>query len=116
MKMFSAKIVALLLTVSGSIRHIRAAQTEPAVLSEAAEWTAPHVEHMFGFPDTQPKEQGTLTLTGHEIRFAGKSANSGIDRASVIAVGAGNQRVELWGKKGQLLRMVIPNGGGLAAA
>lgn len=29
---------------------------------------------------------------------------------------AGNQRVELWGMKGRLLRMAIPDGGGVAAA
>jgi hypothetical protein len=116
MKIFSIKIIALLLTALGWMPQLRAAQTEPAGFSEASEWTSSHVQHIFGFPGAQPKEKGTLTLTEHAIRFAGKNSNSEIDRESVIAVGAGNQRVELWGLKGQLLRMAIPNGGGLAAA
>lgn len=116
MKVFSRNIAALLLTALGWIPQLSAAQTEPPAASEAAEWTSSHVQHIFGFPGAEPKDNGTLTLTEHAIRFAGKSANSYIDRRSVIAVNAGNQRVELWGLKGQLLRMAIPDGGGLAAA
>lgn len=99
----------------------RAASAQPAPetdggQSQAVVWTAHEVQHLYGFPDTKPEEKGSLTLSASSIGFAGKSGNAVIPRLSVRAVSTGNQRVELWGMKGRLLRMVIPDGGGLAAA
>jgi hypothetical protein len=81
-----------------------------------AAWSSASVQHVYGLPGTRPKEKGTLTVTPDGLTFTGKSSSSSIPRPSVIAVSAGNQRVELWGIKGRLLRMAIPDGGGIAAA
>jgi hypothetical protein len=64
----------------------------------------------------ESKEKGTLAVSATGLSFTSKVTNSVIPLPSIIAVGAGNQRVELWGMKGRILRMAIPNGGGLAAA
>jgi len=85
-------------------------------LPQPAAWKSSSAQHAYGLPEAKPKEKGTLTMTSDGLSFTGKSGNSFIQRNSVIAVSAGNQRVELWGMKGRLLRMAIPNGGGIAAA
>ena len=97
-----------------------AAQTPALPAGDAApvvsEWTSTHAQHVFGLPGARAKESGTLTINGSDLTFAGKTSRSTIRLQSVYAVGAGNERVELWGMKGRLLRMAIPNGGGLFAA
>jgi hypothetical protein len=84
--------------------------------SKAAVWKSASAEHVYGFPDMKPHKKGTLTLSADALTFSGKSGNTSIQRSSVTAVSAGNQRVELWGMGGRILRMTIPDGGGLAAA
>jgi hypothetical protein len=79
-------------------------------------WTSNKAEHVFGFPEVKPNKKGTLTLSEDALTFSGKSGTTSIPRSSVTAVSAGNQRVELWGMGGRILRMTIPDGGGLAAA
>ena len=88
-------------------------QTDP---SQAVEWTSRQVQHLYGLPDAKPKDKGTLTLSPAGLSFTGEASRSTIPRQSVVAVSAGNQRVEIWGMKGQILRAVIPDGGGVAAA
>ena len=83
---------------------------------ETVEWTSRGVQHVYGLPDAKPKDKGTLALSPAGLSFSGKSSRSMIPRQSVFAVSAGDQRVELWGIKGQILRAAIPNGGGVAAA
>ncbi len=82
----------------------------------AAAWQSSGVQHAYGLPEMKKNENGTLTLNADGLTFAAKSAKSSIQSSSMLAVSAGNQRVELWGMKGRLLRMAIPDGGGLAAA
>lgn len=84
--------------------------------SQIAVWTSREVQHLYGLPDVKPKDKGSLTISVSGLSFTGKTGSSVIPRRSVIAVSAGDQRVELWGMKGRILRMAIPNGGGLAAA
>jgi hypothetical protein len=62
------------------------------------------------------KENGTLTITAQNLTFTGKSSSSTIDVPSIVALSAGNERVELWGMKGRLMRMAVPYGGGAAFA
>jgi hypothetical protein len=87
-----------------------------AVPAAVALWKSTGAQHVYGFPDMKPKKKGTLTLSADALTFSGKSGNTSIQRSAVTAVSAGNQRVELWGMSGRILRMAIPNGGGLAAA
>jgi hypothetical protein len=79
-------------------------------------WKSTSAEHVYGFPDMKPHKKGVLTLSAEALTFSGKSGNTSIPRSSLTAVSAGNQRVELWGMSGRILRMTIPDGGGLAAA
>lgn len=79
-------------------------------------WSSTHAVHVLGMPDVKAKENGTLTITSQQLRFTGKSANSTIDLPSIVALSAGNERVELWGMKGRLMRMAVPYGGGAAFA
>jgi hypothetical protein len=85
-------------------------------LSQTVEWTSGEAQHVYGLPEVKPKEKGALAIYASGLSFTGKTGSAVIPIRSVIAVSAGNQRVELWGMKGRLLRMAIPNGGGLAAA
>ncbi len=61
-------------------------------------------------------EKGTLTVNSNGLTFAAKASSSTVPSRLIVAVSSGNQRVELWGMKGRLLRMAIPDGGGIAAA
>jgi hypothetical protein len=81
-----------------------------------AEWNAPRVEHAYGLPETKVHDKGTLTINSGVLTFTGKSGSYSIPRSALLAVSTGSERVELWGMKGRILRMAIPNGGGLAAA
>ncbi len=99
-----------------SAANIQAIPQDHAVPAAAAVWQSTSAEHVYGFPDMKPNKKGTLTLSADALTFSGKSGNTSIQRSSVTAVSAGNQRVELWGMSGRILRMTIPDGGGLAAA
>jgi hypothetical protein len=74
------------------------------------------VVHVLGMPDVKAKDNGTLTITPQHLTFTGKSASSTIDLPSIVALSAGNERVELWGMKGRLMRMAVPYGGGVGFA
>lgn len=84
--------------------------------SHATTWQSSSVQHAYGLPDTKKNQKGTLAVNSDGLTFTTKSSHSSLQRSSIIAVSAGNQRVELWGVKGRLLRMAIPDGGGIAAA
>lgn len=96
---------------------LRTADIQAAnVLPVVTEWSSTHAQHVYGLPGAKAKESGTLRIYGSDLLFVGKTSRSTIGLPSIYAVGAGNERVELWGVKGRLLRMAIPNGGGLFAA
>jgi hypothetical protein len=98
------------------------AQAAPSVTSSGAAvvqssaWSSAHAVHVLGMPDVKAKENGTLVITPQQLTFTGKGANSTIDLPSILAISAGNERVELWGMKGRLMRMAVPYGGGAAFA
>jgi len=99
-----------------SAANIQAVPRNHDVPATVAIWTSTKAEHVYGFPDIKPNKKGTLTLSADALTFSGKSGNTFIPRSSVTAVSAGNQRVEIWGVGGRLLRMTIPDGGGDHAA
>ena len=90
------------------------AQSSPII--QTSEWRSTHATHVLGMPDVMAKDSGTLAITGQSLRFTGRSGSSAIDLPSIVALSAGNERVELWGMKGRLLRMAVPYGGGAAFA
>ena len=117
----SAVLVFSLHTLLFGLYPAQAVTAQPGIQpgdiqSQSVAWTSHEVEHVYGLPDAKSKDEGTLTLSAAGFNFTGKTSNSMIPRRSVIAVNAGNQRVEIWGMKGRILRMVIPDGGGMAAA
>lgn len=79
-------------------------------------WSATDVQHVYGFPDVSPHKKGSLMLTSDDLTFTGKSGSAAISRASITAVSSGNERVELFGITGRIMRMAIPDNGGLAVA
>jgi hypothetical protein len=79
-------------------------------------WTASKVQHAYGLPDANPKAKGALTISNSGLTFISKSGQYAIPWPSTIAVSNGSERVELWGTTGRIVRMMIPDGGGLAAA
>ncbi len=118
MKTFPSAFLLFLLQTLCSLPNLHAASTQTTgqLPPSAALWTSAHAEHVYGFPDMKPHKKGTLTLTPDALTFSGKSGNTSIPRTAVTAVSSGNQRVEMWGIGGRLLRMTIPDGGGVAAA
>jgi hypothetical protein len=111
---------AVLLCLPGTLKAqtTQEVQTVPTVLPAPLPglWTATNVEHIYGLPDAKPHKKGTLTLTAGELTFTGKAGSTAIPRSWITAVSSGNQRVELWGMTGRILRMAIPDNGGLAVA
>lgn len=79
-------------------------------------WQSKNAKHVFGFPEIKPNRKGVLTLSADALTFTGKSENMFIDRKAITAVSAGDERVELWGLAGRILRSRIPYNGGMAAA
>ena len=90
--------------------------TAPQAAASTTLWQSTKAEHVYGFREIKRNKKGTLTLSTDALTFSGKASVASVPRSSVTAVSAGNQRVELWGIGGRVLRMTIPDGGGLAAA
>jgi len=118
LKFLSLRCLAVLLCLPFPVL-VHAQAAGPSVESAAAaavEWGSPHAEHVFGLPEAKIKDKGTLSITPAGLSFHGEMSNTTIPLATILAVGAGNERVELWGVKGQILRAVMPNSSGLLAA
>lgn len=77
---------------------------------------AAHVLQIIGLPDTKAHAHGDLSLTSSTLSFSNASSRVEIPRQSIIAASVERDSAELWGRKGQILRIMIPEGGGLAAA
>jgi hypothetical protein len=109
-------VLSILLTsvpLPGSVHAAPAVSRSPV---QTSGWSSTHAVHVLGMPDIKAKENGTLTITPQRFTFNTKSASSTIDLPSIVAISAGNERVELWGMKGRLMRMAVPYGGGAAFA
>jgi len=82
----------------------------------ASTWQSKDAKHLFGFPDIKANKKGTLVLSADSLTFTDKSANTSIERNLITAVSAGNERVELWGFTGRILKSAIPYNGDMVAA
>lgn len=103
------------------LNHVGIAQAQTSSPTDdkspsIVEWTSTKVEHAYGLPDTKANQKGVLTINSGGFIFTGNSGSYTIPRPALLAVSTGNERVELWGMKGRILRMAIPDGGGIAAA
>ena len=127
MKFLFVTSLALVLHASFCVQVAFSAVPSPAVAQDSAAapasvqtplptWSSSQAQHVYGFPDLKPHKKGSLTLSADELVFSGKSGTSAIRRSAIRSVSAGNQRVELWGIGGRVLRSAIPDGGGIAAA
>lgn len=108
-------LIACFLT-SPALAQVDASVNQSPAVVLTSEWTSTHAIHVLGMPDVKAKENGTLTITPQRLTFTGKSASSSIDVPSIVAISAGNERVELWGMTGRLMRMAVPYGGGAVFA
>jgi hypothetical protein len=118
MKILSASII-LALHVGIFVPSIASAATpklDQPTAPATAIWQSTKAEHILGFPEVKPHNKGTLTFSSDSVTFSGKAGTSSIDRKDVTAVSSGNQKVEIWGMKGRVLRAVMPNGSGVAGA
>jgi hypothetical protein len=107
----------LLIGILSVSAHGQIAQSQPALVqSPISQWRSPHAQSVVGLPNVKANETGALEVSTNSLTFSGKSSEATIPLQSVFAVSAGNERVELWGMKGTLLRMAMPNGAGLFAA
>lgn len=82
----------------------------------SAPWSSSEAVYLCGLTGITSKDRGTLALDGAALTFTTKSGYGNIPVASITAVGTDQQSVELWGMKGRILRMAMPDGAGLAAA
>jgi len=90
--------------------------THGSPVIQTSGWRSAHAVHVLGMPDVKARENGSLIITPQHLTFVGKSASSTIDLPSIVALSAGNERVELWGMTGRLMRMAVPYGGGAVFA
>lgn len=110
---FVLSILVTSVPLPGSVHAALSVSRSPI---QSSGWSSTHAVHVLGMPEIKAKENGTLTITPQRFTFSAKSASSTIDLPSIVAISAGNERVELWGMKGRLMRMAVPYGGGAAFA
>jgi hypothetical protein len=116
---FSAQLCLLIAACFPSQSNATSQTNDQQVVADqpiGSEWNSSHAQHVLGLPGARARETGTLTITANALSFTGKTSQSIVRLQSIFAVGSGNERVELWGMKGTLLRMAMPNGAGLFAA
>jgi hypothetical protein len=117
---FFVLLYSVLLCVPSTIKAASLQALEPAPIIRVSpadgQWTATQVEHIYGLSEIKRHQKGTLTLSAEGLTFTGKSGSIAIPMNSISAASAGNQRVEMWGVPGRILRMAIPDNGGLAVA
>lgn len=110
---------AQLLTTHAAEAQQESQETSQGRTSQGADvvpWIAAKVQHAYGLPETRPKAKGTLAVDGTGIAFTSSASHYRMEWKEITAISHGSERVEMWGTTGRLVRMAIPNGGGLAAA
>ncbi|MDR3764139.1 MAG: hypothetical protein P4M01_08605 [Acidobacteriota bacterium] len=107
---FSSFLPCNVWAMPGAVRGVRPDVSSTSV----SQWRA---QYVFGLPGVKPKRKGQLEVTSAELVFNPESGKPVVvERNRILAASASNERVELWGTAGRILRMTIPEGGGLAAA
>lgn len=74
-------------------------------------WRSEHARHIFGLPGVKPSMEGTLTISPAGVVFFQTNGEASIERANVMAVSVGNERMEKGGTIGKIGRK-LPYGGG----
>jgi stress response protein YsnF len=110
---FAASFLVKMLVFAASAQN-----PEPALpaVPHVTQWSTAGVEHVYGLMEAKAHARGSLILTTDALSFEGKNAHVLIPRSRLRSISTGHDRVELFGITGQILRMAIPDGGGLAAA
>jgi hypothetical protein len=79
-------------------------------------WKCDHAMHWIGLPDVKAETSGVLIVSPTEVLFTSAAARGSIDRARIISVSVGDERVETGGKEGRLARFIagvaVPYGAG----
>ncbi|WP_222829227.1 hypothetical protein [Terriglobus saanensis] len=85
-------------------------------ISSSPVWRSEHASHLLGLMELAPNLKGSLALSPNGVVFTTPSGETTIEHGHVLAVSAGNVRMEMGGKAGRVGRMLIPFGGGAVLA
>ncbi len=106
-------VLALNLTLAHA-QAIRPSTPTPTDTPPAPSTILDGVVHIAGLADVKPNIKGSLTLTPRDLVFSSTETSSSIPRDRISNVFAGDQRTEPWGTTGEIVRKIIPYGGGSA--
>jgi len=85
-------------------------------LGETSKPTGYEVTQITGLPDAKPNIKGRLTLSDTELLFTNPEFKAQVPFTRITNVFIGSERIETGGTTGQVMRKVIPYGGGMALA
>ena len=104
--------VAALILFTGTSLHAQTKDT--AALDQPPPRKITAVKALIGLPGIAPNSVGTLSFNGRNLRFTTEQGFAEIPHQRMIEASSGDERVETGGTAGQIARMLIPYGGGLA--
>jgi hypothetical protein len=110
-----------LFAVAGSMQTLPAQPAEaPAGSATSAvssdTWHSDQATLLAGLTGIKEKTKGSLSLSPTALVFATTEGRASIDRATMLSVTIGDERMETGGTAGRITRAVIPFGGGAAVA
>jgi hypothetical protein len=79
-------------------------------------WHSSQATLLAGLTGMKENAKGSLSLSPTALIFATPASHASIDRATILSVSVGDERVEMGGTAGRITRAVIPFGGGVALA
>ena len=104
--------VAALIFFAGTSLHAQTKDT--ATLDQPPPRKITSVKALVGLPGIAPNSVGTLSFNGRNLRFTTEQGFAEIPHQRIIEASRGDERVETGGTTGQIARMLIPYGGGMA--
>ncbi|WP_157477343.1 hypothetical protein [Granulicella tundricola] len=107
----SSALAALVLMLSGSTVHAEVGGAEAREAGAIRE-----VKAVYGLPGIAANADGVLSFSLRTMRFTTDQGSYEIERQRIVGVSDGDERVESFGTKGRVVRMLIPYGGGFAVA
>ena len=93
---------------------LQAQAKDTVVLDQPTPIKITSVKALVGLPGIAPNSVGTLSFHARNLRFTTEQGFAEISHQRMIEASSGDERVETGGTTGQIARMLIPYGGGLA--
>ncbi|MEZ2346500.1 hypothetical protein [Terriglobus sp. RCC_193] len=91
-------------------------QSPGSASSNLPAWKSEHASHLLGLLEAAPNTKGSLSLSPNGLVFTSAAGETAIESGHILAVSAGDVRMEKGGRAGRLGRMLIPFGGGAVLA